>query len=161
MKKTLFNWLELKRHSNEQPEAILLLTYALTKKYNTYIGNDFNQLRQTLFINHIPNYILQRNFLKSSFRGISTKYKCKEPQSYFICDSFLTALVPLRYKIEYIYILSKRAINDNSTKIPRIIFDQDFSSNPFIKTTEEYYNLYLEYTKSINLPNYIGENTQW
>ena len=66
---------------------------------------------------------------------------CKEEQSYFTNGSFLTAICPVRKKLEYLFLLSMRPANDLSARIPLKFLTQEqiiwAINNPFIKTIED------------------------
>lgn len=108
-----FNWAELNLHSDCNLSAILVLTYALTKGYNTKLAWNAKELREKLFINNIPSRLFMKGFLTSNkYGGIITKYRCKDPQSYFKNSNFLFYLCSLQAKINYLYLLSQRRMND-------------------------------------------------
>ena len=59
-----FNWKELWADSKGQPEAILILTYALTIGYNNIIASSSQQLMKKLFINNIDFQLFRTRKLK-------------------------------------------------------------------------------------------------
>ena len=72
-----FNWIELNTHSDQDLNAILVLTYALIKGYNKKLAWNAQELREKLFINNIPSRLFIKGFLKANkYGGIITNYKC-------------------------------------------------------------------------------------
>jgi hypothetical protein len=142
-RKTYFNWYELKKDAKEEPAGILILTYALYKGYNTLLSKNANKLMTKLHIDVIPRVILKNDYVlvSKNYKELIVNYKCKEPQSYFTNGNFLTAICPVRKKLEYLYLLSMRPINDKSARIPlNYLNDEQLdwsANNPFIKTIEE------------------------
>lgn len=141
MKKNYYNWYSLKSDGKDA-EGILILTYALYKKYNNLLANSSHELLKTLFINRIPEIIIRRGLIKELSRGkLKATYKCEEPQSYFRNPSFLTAICPPRKKVEYLFLLSMRPVHDLSARIPIRYLNEEqkewSAKNPFIKTIED------------------------
>ena len=44
LNKTYYSWYKLKKDAGGQPEGILILTYALYKRYNTILSKNAQQL---------------------------------------------------------------------------------------------------------------------
>ena len=59
--KIYYSWHELKKDAGGHPEGILILTYALYKKYNTLLSKNTEQLCKKLHIDKIPTKILRDN----------------------------------------------------------------------------------------------------
>ena len=58
-----YSWFDLKAKANYEPESILILTYALTKSYNSIIAWNSKHLMNSLKINRIPSTLFKRNLL--------------------------------------------------------------------------------------------------
>ena len=56
--KTYYSWYKLKKDAGGQPEGILILTYALYKRYNTILSKNTHQLCKKLHIEKIPAKII-------------------------------------------------------------------------------------------------------
>ena len=141
--KIYYSWHELKKDAGGQPEGILILTYALYKRYNTILSKNTHQLCKKLHIEKIPAKIIKENrvIISSDFKEVVSHYMCKEEQSYFTNGSFLTAICPVRKKLEYLFLLSMRPAKDLSARIPLKFLTQEqiiwAINNPFIKTIED------------------------
>ena len=59
--KIYYNWHKLKKDAGGQPEGILILTYALYKRYNTLLSKNTEQLCKKLHIDKIPTKIIKDN----------------------------------------------------------------------------------------------------
>ncbi len=136
MQKYYFNWGELKRHADDDFTGIIILTYAITLKYNI-LSNSSKKLLSTLKINNIPLTLFRRKYLQYSRGKIFSSYTCKNPQTYFINADFLTANCMPQYKVAYIYMLGLRPISDNKLYIPKEYVDEKHYNNPFIKVQNE------------------------
>ena len=143
MNKTYYNWYKLKKDAGGHPEGILILTYALYKRYNTILSKNAQQLCKKLYIEKIPAKIIKENrvIISHDFKEVVSHYMCNEEQSYFTNGSFLTAICPVRKKLEYLFLLSMRPANDLSARIPLKFLTQEqiiwAINNPFIKTIED------------------------
>ena len=141
--KIYYSWHELKKDAGGHPEGILILTYALYKKYNTLLSKNTEQLCKKLHIDKIPTKILKDNrvIISHDFKEVISHYMCKDEQSYFTNGSFLTAICPVRKKLEYLFLLSMRPANDLSARVPKKFLTQEqitwSINNPFIKTIED------------------------
>jgi len=141
--KTYFNWYELKKDADGHSNGILILTYALYKRYNNLMAKSINSLHKTLYIKSIPSEILRNNYIIISpeFKEVISHYTCKDEQSYFINGNFLTTICPIRKKLEYLFLLSMRPANNLSARIPLKYLTKEqitwVNQNPFIKTIED------------------------
>ena len=141
--KTYYNWHELKSDAGGLPNGILILTFALYKRYNTILAKNRQSLYQTLYIDSIPPKILRNSYIiiSTDYKEVIAHYMCKDEQSYFTNGNFLTAICPVRKKLEYLFLLSMRDPNDLSARIPKeYLTDKQLSwakKNPFIKTIED------------------------
>jgi len=141
--KTYYSWYKLKKDAGGQPEGILILTYALYKRYNTILSKNAQQLCKKLHVEKIPAKILKENrvIISHDFKEVVSHYMCNEEQSYFTNGSFLTAICPVRKKLEYLFLLSMRPANDLSARVPQKFLTQEqiiwAINNPFIKTIED------------------------
>ena len=141
--KTYYNWYDLKKDADGHSDGILILTYALYKRYNTILAKNTDSLCKILHIKSIPAKIIRNsNVIGSSESSeIISHYMCKDEQSYFINGNFLTAICPVRQKLEYLFLLSMRPANDLSARIPlKFLTDEQINwanNNPFIKTIED------------------------
>ena len=75
------------------------------------------------------------------YKEVISHYMCRDEQSYFINGDFLTAICPVRKKLEYLFLLSMRSADDLSARIPLKFLTQEqiiwAINNPFIKTIED------------------------
>ena len=75
------------------------------------------------------------------YKEVISHYMCRDEQSYFTNGSFLTAICPVRKKLEYLFLLSMRDPSDPSARIPKEYLDEEqlnwAEKNPFIKTIED------------------------
>ena len=62
---TYFNWNELYRIGRGDYAAIVILTYAQTKRYNESLTWKGQSLLQLLHIHHIPSFLFQQGTLDS------------------------------------------------------------------------------------------------
>ena len=58
--KTYYSWYKLKKDAGGQPEGILILTYALYKRYNTILSKNTHQLCKKLHIEKILLKLLRK-----------------------------------------------------------------------------------------------------
>ena len=141
--KTYYNWYELKKEAGGHPEGILILTYALYKRYNTLMAKNTHSLCKNLHISSIPTKIIRNNHIMITleYKEVISHYMCRDEQSYFTNGSFLTAICPVRKKLEYLFLLSMRPANDLSARVPQKFLTQEqiiwAINNPFIKTIED------------------------
>lgn len=134
--KHTFNWFDLKLKSKNEPESILILTYAITKSYNSIIAWNSNHLMNSLKINRIPSELFKRKLLVKANKGIIGRYNCKFSDAYFKNNKFLFLNIPLKYKIEYIYLLGHRRMSNNNDYLSIEDFKSINTDNPLIKTNE-------------------------
>lgn len=124
-----YNWFDLRVKSNYEPEAILILTYALTKSYNSIIAWNSKHLMNSLKINSIPSILFKRNLLINSKKGIIGNYTVKFPDAYFKNKKFLFLNIPLEYKINYIYLLGHRKMSNNNDYLNLNTFRNEIVAN--------------------------------
>ena len=140
---TYFNWNELQQRGQRDPAAIIILTYAQSKSYNTPIAwHQGKSLLQILNIHHIPSFLFQTGILEAMAGNIFCSYKTKENQSYISNPKFLTYNVSAQYKVDYIKALSMRRISDKANKIHRS-YIKDNIDNPFLTYDEDF--IYFRY----------------
>ena len=143
MDNTYFNWNELQQRGQRDPAAIIILTYAQSKSYNTPIAWQYgNSLLQVLNIHHIPSFLLQSGILEVTAGNIFCTYKTKEIQSYIKNSKFLGYNVAAHHKVNYIKALSMRRISDKTNKIPRNYIEGDID-NPFLTYDKDF--IYFRY----------------
>ena len=140
---TYFNWNELQQRGQRDPAAIIILTYAQSKSYNTPIAwHQGKSLLQILNIHHIPSFLFQTGILEAMAGNIFCTYKTKEKQSYIKNTKFLRYNVAAHYKVNYIKILSMRRISDKTNKIPRN-YIKNIIDNPFLTYDKDF--IYFRY----------------
>lgn len=132
LKKKYFNWEQLKLDSENDFTAILILTHAIQYKYNSSIAKTVQHLRKYLYIDNIPNRLFERRFLVLDRNLVLSRYRCIEPQNYFINPYFMVSKCPVRYKIEYMYMLSQRKITERQNFIPDYYVKEELWNNPFV-----------------------------
>ena len=141
---TLFNYYELK-NKGKTYEGILILTYCLTRPYGSRLSIDADGIRRKLHIEVIPAHLFRLGYLVVHKNGIFNAFRLNEVQSYFTNDSFLFLKnVSIHKKIEYLYILGQRRINDNNTFFPRYYLTAKQQQNPLILNVEEQTHLTME-----------------
>ena len=140
-----FNWKELWIDSEGQPESILILTHALTIGYNNIIASSSQQLMKKLFINNIDFQLFRTRKLKVlKNNSIFSTYKCKDKQSYFKDNKFLFTIINTNSKVEYLYLLSKRSINNTNHNIPKNYVSSIHWKNTFVKERTDKLEFILE-----------------
>lgn len=136
-----FNYNEINFRAKGDPAGIVLLTYAQSIDYTAYTSK---KLMSKLCINHIPQQLFIKKYLKFGLDGlIYPNYRTIEPQSYIKNSSFLTYGINARQKAIYIKALSARKINNKEDRIPRNYFNK-VSLNPFLKVDSDYIYFPLE-----------------
>ena len=147
--KYYFNWSELLQKSKKDYDSIIILTYASTFKYNEKIANSSLSLIKTLNINRIP-YWLNSYLVQNKKFELFNHYIVDEAQSYFNNLSFLTSVTSVTHKVQYLWLLSHRRINDNSSFVKRDYFKlkeiDGIKSNPLISIDKDKINFILENT---------------
>lgn len=141
-----FNWEELKIHGDNQFEAILVLLYASIVGYNKRLSDTRSYLYKKLNIDFIPNCVFRKKYIEKFRTGLYSKYKCHDEQCYFINNSFLMARCPVRAKIEYLFLLSHRRLNDSNTYIPKSYIDEKYWNNIFVYINKDKLHFTLEET---------------
>lgn len=110
-----------------------MLTYALTCSYNSIIACNESWLLQKLKISFIPRSVFKGGYFTKTAKGIVSKLTTKEPQSYFLNDSWLYDYEKLTDKIIYLHALSQRSISDKNFFIPDNYLEEKYWNNPFLK----------------------------
>lgn len=128
-----FNWYEIWEASNGDDKAIITLTYALTQGYNVIIASSEEMLRRRLNLTKIPKLLFKNGVLEKTPEGVKTLFSIKEPQCYFKNTEWLVSAVKVKFKVEYLKILSLRPLNSNKLFVPTEYLDQVFVRNPFLK----------------------------
>ena len=140
---TYFNWNELYRIGRGDYAAIVILTYAQTKRYNESLTWKGTSLLQLLHKHHIPAFLYQQGTLDSIRGSIYCKYKTKEKQSYILNPKILTYNVNAQTKAFYIKALSKRRISEKVNYIPRNYLDEKIN-NPFLTEDKDFIHFRYE-----------------
>jgi len=131
--KYTFNWFDLKLKARNEPESILILTYALTKSYNSIIAWNSTHLMNSLKIHRIPSDLFKRKLLIKANKGIIGSYKSKADDAYFKNNRFLFLDTPLKYKIQYIYLIGHRRMSNYNDYLNIEDFKSIDLDNPLIK----------------------------
>ena len=140
---TYFNWHEIYQLARGDLAAIVILTYAQSKSYNTPIAwHSGKSLLEKLNIHHIPVFLFQTGTLEAIAGNIFCTYKTKEIQSYINNSKFLTYNVSARLKTDYIKALSMRRISDKTNKIDRNYVEGEID-NPFLTYDNDF--IYFRY----------------
>jgi len=140
-----FNWNELYRQSKGQPESILILTHALIIGYNNIIARSGKELMKKLFIEKIDSQLFQTGKLQTRKNTlIFSVYQCKDKQNYFNNKDFLYTTVSPVTKVEYLYILSKRSIDNQNNHIPKNYVSSRQWGNTFVKERTDKLEFILE-----------------
>ena len=140
---TYFNWNEICTLARDDFAAIVILTYAQTKRYNESLTWKGTSLLQLLHIHHIPAFLFQQGTLDSIKGNIYCRYKTKEAQSYILNSKVLTYNVNAKMKTFYIKALSMRRISEKVNYIPRNYLNEKEIDNPFL--TEEHNFIHFRY----------------
>lgn len=147
-----FNWYELVQKSKKDQDSIIILTYASTFKYNKKIANSSLSLIKKLNLHRIPNWLNKYLIINKQFE-IFNNYLVEEPQSYFTNPTFLTSITPVSHKIQYLWLLSHRKIEDKNNYINKEYLKikeiDGIKNNPFISIEKDKIIFILEntYTK--------------
>mgnify|MGYP003134539716 FL=1 len=131
-----YSWFDLRQKANYEPESILILTFALTKSYNSIIAWNSKHLLNSLKINRIPNTLFKRKLLINSSKGIIGRYKAKNPDAYFKNKRFIFLDMPIEYKVNYLYLLGHRKMSDTTDCLSYDVFKNEIVANldnPLIK----------------------------
>ena len=140
---TYFNWHEIYQLARGDLAAIVILTYAQSKSYNTPIAwHSGKSLLNKLNIHHIPAFLFQTGTLEAMAGNIFCSYKTKEIQSYINNSKFITYNVSAHLKTDYIKALSMRRISDKTNKIHRSYIEDDID-NPFLTFDKNF--IYFRY----------------
>ena len=144
-----FNWYELKKSTNNDPTAILVLLYASIIGYNKKLCDSAYTLHHKLRINNIPTILFRKRKLEIKGRhgSIISRYKCEEPQSYIKNTSFLEANCSVVDKYRYLYMLGHREISNPNNYIPKNYVIEKYWKNPFIRIKENKLEFTLENNK--------------
>jgi len=132
-----FNWYELKSRSDNVPEGIITLTYALSKGYNSIISSSESLLLSRLNIDHIPQVLYRKRHIVKSLFGIINNYVTTEPQCHLVNFDWLNDKESVYNKIVYIYALSQRSINNKNLYIPETYLDDKYWDNPYLKHKDQ------------------------
>jgi hypothetical protein len=141
MVKYYFNWSDLLVKSRKHNDSIIILTYALTFRYNYRIINNSRELIKKLNIFGISIQLSPYiTFNRKTFE-IFNNYEVNEPQSYFKNKNFLEWIISPSHKVQYIWALSHRKNDDDNDYIDSNIFtEKELSSlvnNPLIELRGE------------------------
>ena len=139
---TYFNYNEIIKKADNDPAAIVILTYAQTPLYNEFTTKI---LMKRLKINHVPQVLFRRKALVTIGNRIIRNYYTEEPASYIRNPGFLTYGIGAKEKALYIRALSMRRISDKENKIPRNYFNK-VAQNPFLKVDDDF--IYFPYEAS-------------
>lgn len=131
--KYYFNWNELKRDAGSNYAGILILLNCLLIGYNKKMANSGKHLMLKMKLNNIPLIIFRKKLLFVQKQGIYSRYKCNDPQSYFINKDFITSGLSVANRAEYLYILAQRPISVTDTFIPKNYVSKRLWKNPFIE----------------------------
>lgn len=144
-----FNWHELLQKSKKDQDSIIILTHASLFRYNNKIANSSLSLLKKLNIHRIPNWLNKYLIINKNFE-IFNQYIVEEPQSYFTNPSFLYAITHVNYKIQYLWLLSHRRIDEKVNYINRDFFKlkeiDGIKNNPFISIEKDKIIFILENT---------------
>lgn len=145
-----FNWFDLLQKSKKDNDSIIILTYASTFGYNKKIANSSFELLRLLNIHRMSKILNEYIIIKAKSFEIFNKYKIEEPQSYFNNKSFLTSLTSSNNKIQYLWLLSHRKVEDKKPFIIKDYFSgkeiDGIKNNPFISIEKDKINFILENT---------------
>jgi hypothetical protein len=134
-----FNFYELQLNCEDQIPAIFVLTVGLTLEYYKFHSKiDFRYKCFNLL--DIPNVLIKRRLIRKNYhKEYEVLYRTLFPQSYFRNNSFLKANLPIIQKVQYLKLLSYRAINDQNDWIPTD-YIQDLSkihNNELLEITDK------------------------
>ena len=135
--KYYFNWLELKRDAGSDFAGILVLLKASFMGYNKKIANSGRHLMAQLHLQRIPAIVFRRKFLFVQPTGLYCNYSCRDPQSYFTDDGFITSTHSTVHRGQYLYMLAQRPISVEQNYIPKHYVPERLWNNPFVKTDDK------------------------
>lgn len=127
---TEYNWYELQTIS-KVPENQIVLMFALYIGAGKKMSNNWEMLRYKLCLELIPRDLSTRKFVLKTDNGLFSNYKCNDPQNYVRNLSFLHSKVTAETKLEYLYILSQRRLNNPNNWIPEDYVEPEYRSNIF------------------------------
>ena len=127
-----FNWFELLRMSEKQPEGIITLTFALTKEYNSVISFEDVALLKLLHIDRFPKELIERGYLTRRGQLIYRSFKVKDPQCWFKDTSWLFEQAAMMSKVTYLYALSHRSLKNKQMYIPENYIERSLWNNTFL-----------------------------
>lgn len=115
-----FDFFDLRSRCEDQIPAIFALTVTLTLQYNNYTFKNLIDFRMKCAgLTDVPAILFRKKLLKKHVNGtISGLYRTAKPQSYINNPAFLSMYYPISDKVQYIKLLSYRAINDKNNYIP-------------------------------------------
>ena len=128
-----FNWYELKSCSENVPEGIIMLTFALSKGYNSIISSSESLILSRLNIDYIPQILYRKRYIVKTNKGIISNYTTSTHQCYFNEHEWLYDTESVYNKIVYIYSLSQRSITNKNLYIPESYLEDRYWDNPYLK----------------------------
>lgn len=154
-----FDWYEIK-HLTENSESQLILLYSLylsykAEKQKSLLNKDYIILSNGRFEISKKLYFFWEDYrgqldvlvtkkLVSRYGDTYfTAYKCVSPQNYLTNMEFLFHKIPVKYKIQYLDMISQRRMNDTNNWIPLEYVDKGIAYNPFttVNNNKIYFNL--------------------
>ena len=130
----LLNTIKTQKDARNNPDAEVVLTFALVCGKNTIISNSFNFLKTKLHINSVPEFLFIKKFLtKTADNKIVSLYSIEEPQSYMRNASWLHLNVSSSIKSNYLKILGQRSLMNMNDFIPEHYLDSASRKNPLVQ----------------------------
>jgi hypothetical protein len=154
-----FNFHELQVNCEDQIPAIFVLTVGLSLEYNNYTFNNIIDFRYKCFdLVDIPTVLFRRRLIrKTTDKQYQVLYRTKNPQSYISNKQVLFVNYPIEKKVQYIKLLSYRAINNNNNWIPTDYIEDltKISNNELLNIHNN--KIYFKYEgKQLNVTNQLG-----
>jgi hypothetical protein len=127
---TEYNWYELQTISRV-PENQILLMFALYIGIGNKMSNNWELLRYKLYLEKIPRELKTKRFILRTDNGVFSNYKCNDPQNYVKNLSFIHSKVSVETKLEYLYILSQRSLDNPNNWIKQDYVEPEYWTNIF------------------------------
>lgn len=140
----LLNILEIKKAARNNPDAEVLLTFALAVGPNRVISTNFTSLRDKLNISSVPQFLFTKGYLERFPTTIVSRFYLEEPQCYMTNPGWLHYKLPAKIKSDYLHILGQRSLSNSSNCFPEHYVDELYWKNPLITHADRMIKLTLE-----------------
>ena len=140
----LLNILEIKKAARQNPNAEVVLAFALAVGKDRIISTNFISLREKLNIASVPEFLFTKGYLQKYPNKIVSRFEILEPQCYMTNPSWLHYKVPVKTKSDYLHILGQRSLSNTSKIFPEYYLRERHWKNPLITHADRMIHLTLE-----------------